>query len=133
MKGLKDMTAAELVALHDRLDPGNAIVGPWKRSKDDLIRIIEAFGAPAADDAEADAAEKAADGDPGPEVTGNAAATVGALVEEMLVTDATYDEIVEAARGRFLGARTTRRSVASAASVMRRRSVDVPRRRIGRK
>lgn len=55
--------------------------------------------------------------------------TVGALVESMLTTDAAYDEIVAAVRERFPDAKTTSRSVASVASAMRRRGVEVPHRR----
>ncbi len=57
------------------------------------------------------------------------AKTVGALVEALVATELAYDEIVRMVRERFPVARTTARSVASVASVLRKRGVAVPLRR----
>ena len=57
------------------------------------------------------------------------AKTVGALVEALVATELAYDEIVRMVRERFPDARTTVRSIASVASVLRNRGVDVPLRR----
>ncbi len=60
--------------------------------------------------------------------------TIGALVQELLMDEALgYKEIVETVRGQFPDAKTSVRSVASVAAVMRKRGVDVPMRRKHRK
>lgn len=132
MDDLHQMTAAELAAEHDRLcDPADRIGGrPWKKGKARLIERIERLrrdakplGGSGPTEREAETAE-----DDRAEPNGRRE-TVGALVESMLTTDAAYDEIVAAVRERFPEARTTRRSVASVASAMRRRGAEVPMRR----
>lgn len=56
--------------------------------------------------------------------------TVGAMVHELLMdVEMTYLEIVELVRERFPTAKTSARSVASTAAVLRRKGVDVPTRR----
>lgn len=60
------------------------------------------------------------------------AKTVGALVEALVATELAYDEIVRMVRARFPDARTTARSVASVASVLRKRGVAVQMRRMAR-
>lgn len=131
MKDLNEMTAAELAAEHDRLcDPGDRIGGrPWKRSKAELAERVERLtrdagplGGARTAGCVPESAEDASDAAAEPD-------TVGALVEAMLTTDASYGEIVSAVRERFPEARTTRRSVASVASAMRRRGAEVPLRR----
>lgn len=59
--------------------------------------------------------------------------TIGSLVEELLM-DATlgYEAIVELVKAEFSEAKTSVRSVASVAAVMRRRGIDVPMRRKSR-
>jgi len=136
MDDLHQMTAAELAAEHDRIcDPADRIGGrPWKKGKDRLIDRIERLrrdAGPLGDSGPAEREPEAAeDVDAEPE---GRRETVGALVESMLTTDAAYDEIVAAVRERFPEARTTRRSVASVASAMRRRGADVPMRRGARR
>lgn len=135
MKDLNEMTAAELAAEHDLIcDPADRIGGrPWKKGKARLIERIERLRRDVGPLDDAKPAERE------PEAAENTDAepegrreTVGALVEAMLATDAAYDEIVAAVRERFPDAKTTRRSVASVASAMRKRGDDVPLRRPSR-
>lgn len=130
MRNLIEMAAAELAAEHDRLcDPADRIGDqPWKKDKASLIERIDRLRRDAGTlgDPEPTEREPAEDVDAEPQSRGE---TVGALVELMLITDAAYDEIVAAVRERFPDARTTRRSVASVASTMRRSGVEVPCRR----
>jgi len=128
MDDLQQMTAAELAAEHDRIcDPADRIGGnPWKKGKARLIERIERLRREAGPLGGAEPAETETEAAEEPD---GRRETVGALVESMLTTDAAYDEIVAAVRERFSDARTTRRSVASVASAMRKRGDDVPMRR----
>jgi hypothetical protein len=59
---------------------------------------------------------------------------VGELARKLLVeTDQGYAEIVEAIRAQFPEAKTTARSVASIACVLRKKGVEVPMRRSSKK
>lgn len=59
---------------------------------------------------------------------------IGALARKLLVeTDQTYPSIVEAIRAKFPKAKTTARSVASIACVLRKKGVEVPMRRTSKK
>ena len=59
---------------------------------------------------------------------------VGPLARKLLVeTDQTYPEIIEAIRAKFPKAKTTARSVASIACVLRKKGVEVPMRRTSKK
>ncbi len=128
MDDLTDMTAAELAAEHDRIcDPADRIGGrPWKKGKARLVERIERLRRDAEPLGGAGSAERKPEA--AEDVDGRRE-TVGALVEAMLTTDAAYDEIVAAVRERFPEARTTRRSVASVASAMRKRGAEVSLRR----
>lgn len=113
MRDLNRWTADELVRLHNARAPATErVTGRWRRPKRQLIAMIRALG----DRPEYDEAVAAAE----------RAETVGEFVEAMLRTDATYSEIARLARRRFDGARTTARSVASAASRLRRSAGWVP-------
>ena len=124
---LNEMTAAALVELHDRLCPeGDRIGRPWKKGKAALVDRVrplleaeERSEASGPTEARADAAE-------------DAPATVGKLVERLLVADGgtwSYADVVDEVRRRFPDAKTTRRSVASVAADLRRRGVEVSKRR----
>jgi hypothetical protein len=117
MKEMCDMACSELVELHNSRS-AEPIVGPWKKSKQQLIERISALGKAEADDAEAD-------------VTEAPKQTVGVLVKQLLLDpDLSYSDIVALVKETFAEARTTVRSVASVACVMRRKSLfDVPMRR----
>jgi hypothetical protein len=118
MEDLNRLTADELIRLHNaRAGASARIEGPWKRSKRDLIDCIRALGEPEPAEHQVDATERTAAGE---------AKTVGAMVEVLVVTDLPYDEIVCLVKERFPEARTTARSAASVASVMRNRGVAVP-------
>lgn len=114
MNDLNRWTADELVRLHNARAPASdRVTGPWRRPKRELIEMIRALGdRPNCDQAVAAAGK---------------AETVGSFVEAMLSTDATYAEIARLARLRFDDARTTARSVASAASALRKREQAVRR------
>lgn len=100
MNDLNRWSSNELIRLHNARAPtSDRITGPWRRSKRELIRMIRALGDWPEYDAAAAAAERTD--------------TVGAFVEAMLMTDATYTEIARLARVRFSGANTSARSVAS--------------------
>lgn len=115
MDDLNLKTADELVRLHNAMcAEEDRIDGPWKKSKRTLIECIRALGNQATDDQAAEAAEGTG---------GRPKETIGAYVEAMLATEATYADIARTARERFEGARTTTRSVASVASALRRRGV----------
>lgn len=59
--------------------------------------------------------------------------TIGAVVQELLMNaEMTYLEIVDLVREQFPGAKTSARSVASTAAVLRRKGVEVPTRRNGK-
>ena len=127
---LEEMTAADLVQLHDSLCPeGDRIGRPWKKGKAALIERVrpllehdELSERSSLAEAMAAATER---GDDAPE-------TVGRLVERLLLADDgswRYADVVAEVRRRFPEARTTRRSVASVAADMRKRGVDVPIRR----
>lgn len=106
---IDEMTAAELVELHDRLcEPGDRIGRPWRRAKAELADRVRALrGTGATTDA-----------------------TVSALVRRLLIEGGlAYAEVADRARQAFPGASTTARSVASVAAAMRRRGVHVPLRR----
>jgi hypothetical protein len=129
---LMEMTAAQLVELHDGLcDPADRIGRPWKKGKAALIERVrplmeadERSAASGQTEARAAATERAED----------APQTVGRFVERLLLADVgslSYGQIVDEVRRRFPQARTTRRSVASVAADMRKRGVDVPSRRRG--
>lgn len=120
---LYSRTAAELVEMHNRLCPeGEALNGPWKASKRELIGRIRALGDRSTDDQAPETTEEAEE---------RPKETVGGFVEAMLATEAAYADIARMARERFEGAQTTSRSVASVASVLRKRGVRVPFRRAG--
>ena len=56
--------------------------------------------------------------------------TIGRLVEELLMDEALdYTAIVDRVMAEFSNAKTTARSVASVAAVLRKKGVDVPKRR----
>ena len=110
MEDLNRRTAEELISLHNaRCAEEDRIEGPWKQSKRDLIDRIRALGTTEEDGPRSGSADDAK--------------TVGALVEALVATELTYDEIVRMVRERFPDARTTARSVASVASVLRMRGV----------
>lgn len=103
MNDLNRWTADELVRLHNARAPASdRITGPWRRPKRELIGMIRALGNRPDYYTAVAVAERAR--------------SVGAFVEAMLGTDATYAEIARMARLRFDGARTTARSVASTAT-----------------
>lgn len=127
---LEGMTAAALVQLHDSLcAPHQRICRPWKKGKAALIERVrplleaqELSERSGQTEARAAATEEA---DDRPE-------TVGRLVERLLLADEgslSYADVVEEVRRRFPDAKTTRRSVASVAADMRKRGVEVPKRR----
>lgn len=133
---LYSRTAAELVEVHNRLCPeGDEVQGPWKASKRELIGRIRVLGDQSTDDQAPEAAEEADErpnetvGATGRGPSATAKGAVGALVREMLMTEAPYERIVGEVRKRFPGAQTTSRSVASVASVLRREGAAVPMRR----
>lgn len=98
-----------------------AIEGPWKKSKRELIERIGALGEPQATRQLHGSVEETG---PPPGVPDDAK-TVGALVEALVVTELAYGEIDRMVRERFSDARTTARSVASVASVLRKRGITV--------
>jgi hypothetical protein len=111
---LYSQTAVELVELHNRLCPPEAkIEGQWKASKRALIAMIRKFGTLPPDNALPILTEKP---------TPRPMETIGALIKAMLATGSTYEEIAVRARARFPSAKTTPRSVASVACVMRKGS-----------
>lgn len=122
MAGLAEMTAAELVALHDsRCLAGDRIGRAWKRPKAELVSMIEALGDTAPDTTETEATESA---------DTQERVTVGATVRRLLIeTDLEYAEIVRRTIEAHPEARTTTRSVASVAAVLRKGGADVPQRR----
>ena len=121
MSELKELTAAELVDLHnERCRPEEAIEGPWKASKAELIDLIRTLG----DCDETDMPETVTEAD-----RPRSAATIGALVAELLIDpDLSYAEIVERVKEQFPNARTTARSVASVAVALRKKGVEIPKR-----
>lgn len=124
MDHLNLKTAGELVRLHNTMCADDArIEGPWKRSKRNLIERIRAFGGPGTVENRPAAAESAAVDD---------TETIGAFIAALIVTDLTYDEIVRLVIQRFPDAHTNARSVASIASVFRKRGIKVPFRRAGK-
>ena len=124
---LHEMTAAELVRLHDRLCPeGDRIGRPWKRAKAELVDRVR----PRLEAGEHSAASGPTEAKAS--ATEDAPATVGKLVECLLVADDgtwSYAAVVEEVRRRFPQAKTTRRSVASVAADLRRRGLWVRTRR----
>lgn len=85
----------------------------------------------AADEAKVEVAEKAEpvapDAENAPE---KPKGTIGRLVEELLMDEALdYTAIVDRVMAEFSNAKTTARSVASVAAVLRKKGVDVPKRR----
>lgn len=91
----------------------------------------DALGEARPDQAEHETAEATENAD---DATGEAKgaepdATIGSLIRERLAAGDDYAAVVEAVRVRFPDARTTRRSVASVASRLRRAGVAVETRR----
>ncbi|CTQ33910.1 hypothetical protein [Jannaschia rubra] len=90
-----------------------------------IVVKCSVLGDRAADMPEAEATEKASDSpseQPKP--------TIGSMVQELLMDEALdYATIVDAVVAEFPNAQTSARSVASVASVLRKKGVDVPMRR----
>ena len=125
LEDLNRRTADELICLHNARCAGdNRIEAPWKRSKRDLIERIWALAEPVATEDRAAVTERADDGD---------AKTVGTLVEALVGTELTYNEIVRIVKERFPDARTSARSVASVASRLRHLGVIVPLRNVAKR
>jgi hypothetical protein len=124
-------TARQMVEEFNARHPDRAIAGPWKGSKEALRRRMDEtereVQATEAERRDADANRAA----PEPEAEAKGArGAIGRAVEELLLTSgADYAEIVRQVRGRFPGARTTARSVASVACGMRKKGVPVATRR----
>mgnify|MGYP005848185511 CR=1 FL=1 len=105
-----------------------------------IVVECDVLGAEPTDDAAPEAAEEetatdertwtsAADGTPGPEAEQpvEPKPTISALVKRLLMDETLdYASIVEQVVAEFPDARTTARSVASVAAVMRKKGVDVP-------
>ena len=111
-------TARELIEVHNaRGAPGDRIE-EWKASKGKLIAMIEAMP-----DAEAaESPETKPEDEPAPE-------TIGQMVKRLVAeTDLDYGAIVKEVRSAHPEARTTRRSVASVACMLRKTGVEVPKR-----
>lgn len=108
MKSTDSMTASELVELHNALCPADQkIEGEWKKSKDLLIEKISDF-------------EKVMDKN----------VTISSEVMKLLMDEElSYTDIVKDILKKFPNAKTTARSVASVASVARRKGIEVPKRR----
>ncbi len=111
---LYSKTAVELVKLHNRLcSPEAKIEGQWKASKRALIAMIRKFGTLPPEKALPIITEKPA---PRP------VETISDFIKAMLASGGTYEEIATRARAQFPNAKTTPRSVASVACVMRKGS-----------
>lgn len=106
-------TTKELIDRHNRIaeETGQPTLTEWKRSKAELAERIEAM------------AEVTVTG---PEPLPTVAELVTAMLRE---TELTYEGIAEAVRARLPCAATTARSVASAASRLRKSGADLPSRR----
>lgn len=145
---LEDMTTAQLIAVHNELAGrhGAEPLTYWKRAKAELIERIDAFDGRLPDATEPEATENAepvtpdADDTPEPSVDEKIATaevhgtepkrTIGSLVQELLMdAGLSYAVIVDMVVAEFPAAKTTARSVASVAAVMRKRGADVPMRR----
>jgi len=121
---LYSLTARELVdRYNDACAREDRIQGPWKASKRELIGRIRTLGVPTTDERAPETAE-----DTG-ESIGTTRGALGILIQEMLMTELPYTRIVEEVCHHFPGARTSSRSVASMASVLRRKGIAVPMRR----
>lgn len=131
------MTIAELLDVHNDLAErcGTDVLKSWKRAKPELIDRIEALDGRLdvrqADTHEPEATEDAEptdhEADDTPEQPKR---TIGALVEELLMDEALgYEAIVDLVKAEFTDAKTSARSVASVAAVLRKKGVDVPLRR----
>lgn len=146
----EQMTITELLDVHNDIAErcGTEVLKSWKRAKPELIDRIEALGADQTDTYEPEVSETAeptdnkADDAPEREQTVDekiAAATVhgpepkrtiGSLVQELLMDpDLGYLAIVDRVVAEFPDAKTSVRSVASVAAVLRKKGVDVPIRR----
>lgn len=115
-------TAADLVALHNRLcQPDERIVSEWKKSKGQLLDRIRALDEPVPIDGTREAAKETED---------RPRRTVAEVAAELLADPSlNYSAIVERVRAELPWSRTTRRSLASLASRIRRAGKVVPKRR----
>jgi hypothetical protein len=116
MTKLEDMTSKQLLEMHNARAPEDQKLASWKGKKSDLIERVRAFGVAAAEASARKPAEN----------------TIGASVRRLLQDETlSYDDIVQMVKAAHPEAETTARSVASIASVLRSKGVDVPRRRGG--
>lgn len=114
MTGLEDMTSKQLLEMHNARCPEDQRLASWKGKKSELIERIRALGVAAVEAIARKPAEN----------------TIGASVRRLL-QDATlsYQDIVDLVKAAHPEAETTARSIASVASVLRKKGADVPMRR----
>lgn len=115
------MTAAQLIAVHNERCPEAERLTTWKASKAALVKKIDALGAATTKPTKAEAAEKAKRAPDG---------SISASVRRLLADPKlSYSDIVELVKAAHPEAETTPRSIASIASVLRKKGADVPMRR----
>ena len=114
MTDLEDMTSKQLLEMHNSKCPEDQKLASWKGKKSELIDRIRALGVAAVEAIARKPAEN----------------TIGASVRRLL-QDATlsYQDVVDLVKAAHPEAETTPRSVASIASVLRKKGADVPMRR----
>lgn len=121
MNNLTGLATAELVAIHNERCPEGERIKSWKQSKAKLIARIESFGSQEPDNAKQKLTEK-------PKRASTD--TIGASVRTLLADPSlSYADIVELIKAAHPEAKTTARSVASVACMLRRKGVEVPMRR----
>lgn len=114
MTGLEDMTAKQLLELHNSRAPEDQKLSSWKGKKSELVERVRALGVAAAEAVARKSTEN----------------TIGASVRRLLQDETLgYDDIVRLVKAAHPEAETTPRSIASVASVLRRKGVEVPSRR----
>lgn len=121
MTDLAGMSAKELIQLHNERCPKSDRLTTWKASKAALVKKIEALGVRPKQTSTPKVAEKAAHAPTD---------TIGASVRRLLQDETLgYADIVELVKAAHPGAETTTRSVASIASVLRKKGTAVPMRK----
>ena len=102
-----------------------------------IVVEVNAFGAHEVDEHMHEVTETVETVDHGPDGASKPATdpkiTIGAVVQELLMNaEITYLEIVDLVKEQFPGAKTSARSVASTAALLRRKGVEVPTRKKGK-
>lgn len=121
MTGLEDMSAKELIQLHNERCAKSDRLSSWKGKKSELINRVRLLGERPKQTSKPKAAEKAKRAPDG---------SISASVRKLLTDPSlSYDDIVQMVRAAHPDAETTNRSIASVASVMRKSGTKVPMRK----